>query len=91
MRAQQDFLKSQYMFNLFSINPAYAGSRDVMEVSLSHRSQWVGFEGAPQTQVLSVHAPLTKRKSVLDYNYLMIKLGHVKSRVLILHTLIISD
>lgn len=62
MRAQQDFLKSQYMFNLFSINPAYAGSRDVMEVSLSHRSQWVGFEGAPQTQVLSIHAPLTKKK-----------------------------
>jgi type IX secretion system PorP/SprF family membrane protein len=50
------------MFNLFSINPAYAGSRDVMEVSISNRAQWVGFEGAPQTQVLSIHAPITKKK-----------------------------
>jgi type IX secretion system PorP/SprF family membrane protein len=62
MHAQQDFLKSQYMFNLFSINPAYAGSRDVLEASLSHRAQWVGFDGAPRTQVLTLHAPVTKKK-----------------------------
>jgi type IX secretion system PorP/SprF family membrane protein len=60
--AQQDFLNSQYMFNLQNINPAYTGSKDVLSASLSHRSQWVGFEGAPSTQVLSVHAPITKLK-----------------------------
>ncbi len=60
--AQQDFLNSQYMFNLFNINPAYTGNKDVLSASLSHRSQWVGFEGAPSTQVLSVHAPITKLK-----------------------------
>jgi type IX secretion system PorP/SprF family membrane protein len=60
--AQQDFLNSQYMFNLFAINPAYAGSRDVMELNISNRAQWVGFDGAPQTQVLSIHAPITKKK-----------------------------
>jgi type IX secretion system PorP/SprF family membrane protein len=60
--AQQDFINSQYMFNLININPAYTGSKDVLSTSLSHRSQWVGFEGAPSTQVLSIPAPITKLK-----------------------------
>lgn len=60
--AQQDFINSQYMFNLININPAYTGSKDVLSASLSHRSQWVGFEGAPSTQSLTVHAPITKLK-----------------------------
>jgi type IX secretion system PorP/SprF family membrane protein len=50
------------MFNLFSINPAYAGSNDVLSVNVSHRSQFVGFEGAPNTQQFSIHAPVTKKK-----------------------------
>lgn len=62
LSAQQDFVQTQYMFNLFSINPAYAGSKNTMEVNLSHRSQWVGLEGAPQTQVLSIHAPVFRKK-----------------------------
>ncbi len=60
--AQQDFQQSQYMFNLFSINPAYAGSHDALSINVSHRSQFVGFEGAPNTQLLSIHAPVTKKK-----------------------------
>ena len=60
--AQQDLVQTQYMFNLFSINPAYAGSKNTMDVNLSHRSQWVGLEGAPQTQVLSIHAPVMQKK-----------------------------
>ncbi|MFN3918593.1 MAG: type IX secretion system membrane protein PorP/SprF [Flavobacteriales bacterium] len=59
-KAQQDFQNTQYMFNQFVINPAYAGSKDELSVNLSHRSQWVGFEGAPQTQVFNIHAPLKK-------------------------------
>mgnify|MGYP006086144031 FL=1 len=60
--AQQDFQNSQYMFNLFSINPAYAGSNDALSINVSHRSQFVGFEGAPNTQQFSIHAPVTKKK-----------------------------
>jgi type IX secretion system PorP/SprF family membrane protein len=40
------------------INPAYAGSQEVLSVSLSHRSQWVGLQGAPNTQNLCIHGPL---------------------------------
>lgn len=60
--AQHTPLTSQYLFNGLLINPAYAGSRDALAANLTWRNQWVGFEGAPNTQVLSIHAPLSRRK-----------------------------
>lgn len=60
--AQHTPLTSQYLFNGLLINPAYAGSRDALTANLTWRDQWVGFEGAPSTQVLSVHTPLSRRK-----------------------------
>lgn len=64
-------LTSQYLFNGLVINPAYAGSRDALAANLTYRHQWVGFEGAPVTQMLSVHAPIGRRKlglGLLVYN-----------------------
>ncbi|MEX1001379.1 MAG: type IX secretion system membrane protein PorP/SprF [Crocinitomicaceae bacterium] len=58
--AQQDALYSQYMYNPFAINPAYAGSRNSYSAVLLHRSQWVGMPGAPQTQSFALHAPAAK-------------------------------
>lgn len=55
-------LTSQYLFNGLAINPAYAGSRDVLSATLTHRQQWVGFDGAPITQNISVHAPVKRSK-----------------------------
>lgn len=60
--AQQDPMFSQYMFNILSINPAYAGSADRISAVGIHRSQWVNFEGAPVTQTVTVHAPLRKER-----------------------------
>ena len=60
--AQHTPLTSQYLFNGLLINPAYAGSRDALAANLTWRNQWVGFAGAPNTQILSVHAPLSRRK-----------------------------
>ena len=59
--AQQDAIYSQYMFNPFAINPAYAGSRNSISAVLLHRSQWVGIDGAPRTQTLAIHAPVNKK------------------------------
>ncbi len=53
---------TQYMYNTISINPAYAGSRDGFSIVGLHRSQWADFEGAPTTQTLSVHSPLSNDK-----------------------------
>ena len=56
--AQQQPLSTMYMWNQLIINPAYAGSRDAITASAVWREQWVGLEGAPSTQVLSIHSPL---------------------------------
>lgn len=56
--AQQEAQYSQYMYNTISVNPAYAGSRNVLSVLALHRSQWVGFEGAPTTNTFSINTPI---------------------------------
>lgn len=55
---QQDAQYTQYMYNTISINPAYAGNRDVLSIVGLHRNQWVGIDGAPRTSTLSLHTPL---------------------------------
>ncbi len=56
--AQHTAVTSQYMFNNLVINPAFTGALDAFSVSVSHRSQWLGLNGAPETQNFSVHGPL---------------------------------
>jgi type IX secretion system PorP/SprF family membrane protein len=58
--AQQDEQSSLYMFNSLQFNPAYAGSRGALNATFINRAQWVGLEGAPVTQFLSLHAPFAR-------------------------------
>lgn len=55
--AQQDAQYTQYMYNTLSVNPAYAGSRDVFSLVGLYRAQWIGLEGAPRTFTASAHTP----------------------------------
>jgi len=73
--AQQLPQFTQYMFNTISINPAYAGSRETLSMVGLHRSQWVGLDGAPTTQTLSVHAPLRNEKVGLGVSFINDELG----------------
>ncbi|MEL6975858.1 MAG: type IX secretion system membrane protein PorP/SprF [Bacteroidota bacterium] len=57
---QQDPQYTQYMYNTLSVNPAYSGSRGHLSALVMHRSQWVGINGAPTTQVLAVDGPVGK-------------------------------
>lgn len=56
--AQQDPQYTQYMYNHSNINPAYAGSREGLNIFGLYRTQWVGLEGAPKTATISVNTPL---------------------------------
>jgi len=56
--AQQDVMFTHYSFNTLAVNPAFAGSRNVLSATALHRSQWVGFDGAPNSQNVSIHSPL---------------------------------
>jgi len=58
MQAQQDPQYTQYMYNTININPAYAGSREALSVFALHRTQWVGLDGAPVTNTISINSPI---------------------------------
>ena len=59
--AQQDPQYTQYMLNTIVVNPAYAGAGNVLSISALHRSQWIGLDGAPETQTISIQSPLSER------------------------------
>jgi type IX secretion system PorP/SprF family membrane protein len=59
VHAQQDPHFTQYFDNALFVNPAYAGSKGVMNITGLHREQWVGFDGRPRSTTLSLHSPLT--------------------------------
>jgi len=58
--AQQDPQFTQYMYNTLSVNSAYAGSRGHIAITGIHRTQWVGIDGAPESQTLSFDSPVGK-------------------------------
>ncbi len=62
--AQQDAQYTQYMYNTLSINPAYAGQRDVLSALLLYRTQWVGLDGAPDSGTFNIHSPIGESKKV---------------------------
>lgn len=62
LNAQQDVMVSQYMFNGLFLNPAYAGSHKYFSSTLLHRSQWVGFDGAPKTTLIAFDGPVFYEK-----------------------------
>ncbi|WP_410487067.1 type IX secretion system membrane protein PorP/SprF [Spongiivirga sp. MCCC 1A20706] len=56
--AQQDPSYTLYNYNMNVVNPAYAGSSEQSQLNINFRSQWVGLEGAPETQSLSLGIPI---------------------------------
>jgi type IX secretion system PorP/SprF family membrane protein len=56
IQAQQDPQFSLNKLNQLAVNPGYAGSSSLINVSLLNRYQWVGFPGAPVTTVFNVDA-----------------------------------
>jgi type IX secretion system PorP/SprF family membrane protein len=61
--AQQDLQYSHYIFNPHVINPAITGTRDVANLNLSYRNQWLSFPGAPKTIAATFTAPFSKDKA----------------------------
>jgi len=58
LNAQTERQVSQFMFDHISINPAYAGSYDMITASAILRQQWFGFgDGTPQDVILNLDAP----------------------------------
>ena len=56
--AQVPGVVTQYMHNALPLNPAFAGSAGHFTSAASYRAQWAGFDGAPTTNVFSLHTPV---------------------------------
>ncbi|WP_396145367.1 type IX secretion system membrane protein PorP/SprF [Flavobacterium sp.] len=73
--SQQDSQYTQYMYNTININPAYAGSRGVLSVFGLHRSQWVGLDGAPVTNAITINSPIENTNLGVGLSFVNDRLG----------------
>ncbi len=55
---QNQFHLSQYMVHHPLINPASVGAFENLNGALFYRSQWVGFDGAPQVAGFNINSPI---------------------------------
>lgn len=58
LMAQQDPQFTQFMHSRLIYNPGYAGTSNAICANLLYRQQWVNFQGAPQTGLLSFDMPI---------------------------------
>jgi len=77
-KAQQDPVFTQYLNNVLTVQPAYAGSQGTLNVTALSRQQWVGFDGAPSTNTLTVQAPLNSYNVGLGVSIMNDSWGPVK-------------
>ena len=75
LKAQQDPMYTQYMFNTQVINPAYAGTWESLSFMVLARQQWAGFDGAPQTYTFSAQIPLKNERTALGLDLISDKIG----------------
>jgi type IX secretion system PorP/SprF family membrane protein len=73
--AQQDSQFTQYMYNPVNFNPAYAGSREVLSIFGMHRTQWVGLDGAPVTNTVSIHTPIENSNVGIGLSFINDRIG----------------
>ena len=78
LNAQQDAMFTKYMFNSLVYNPAYAGYYDHMYISALYRNQWLGVDGAPTTQTLTLHTPLKNNRVGVGFHVLNDAIGPVE-------------
>jgi len=64
-KAQQEAQYTHFMYNQQLYNPAYVGSRNTASFTGIHRSQWLGFEGAPSSQLISFQTPIMRKRAGL--------------------------
>ena len=73
--AQQDIMMSTKMENLSLLNPAYKSASDRATFILQHRSQWVGFDGAPMTDIINYNSSTLLRSINYGVSLINDKIG----------------
>lgn len=73
--AQQDEQYTQFMFNKLRYNSAYAGSNNALNFTAIYRNQWINFNGAPKTQIVSFDMPVANYRVGLGGNVVVQTIG----------------
>jgi type IX secretion system PorP/SprF family membrane protein len=81
--AQNDPMFTHFMYHEHVFNPAVAGNARAITVGLLARQQWIGFKGAPSTQLLNAYGYIPKIKGGVGLVVANDMLG--KERSLTLH------
>ena len=76
--AQQDPLFTYYTSNSTLVNPAIAGSNKTLHMMVVHRSQWMGFNGAPTSSVFAFSTPLYQKGLGVGASFIDDRIGYVQ-------------
>jgi type IX secretion system PorP/SprF family membrane protein len=76
---QNDPMINHYMYNEHVYNPANAGNTKTINVGLLARQQWIGFKGAPSTQLLNAYGYIPKIKGGIGMVLVNDRLGNERS------------
>ena len=76
--AQQEVQFTHYMYNTLTVNPAYAGSKGMLNMSALMRQQWIGIDGAPVTQNFIIHSPIVSKNIGVGLSFLNDKAGPIQ-------------
>ena len=75
LSAQQEAQNTQFFYFKQGYNPGYAGSREAFCMSAIYRQQWIGIDGAPESQLLSFSLPLFNQKVGVGANITRTSVG----------------
>lgn len=73
--SQQEAQFTQFMHYRQGLNPGFVGSEENINIMVMSRNQWLGLEGAPQTQLISVTAPILNQRIGVGGNILRQTIG----------------
>ena len=79
VNGQQEVIFSQYMFNHQSLNPGYSGAKEYTNFTILHRSQWLNFEGAPESQAFTFNHKMTPKNIGFGISGVNDKIGPMTS------------
>lgn len=77
--AQQDPVYAQYLNNPYILNPAYAGSSNMLNAQLQYRLQWIGFAGNPVTANFNAHSSFFQNKMGVGLQVIRDEIGENKN------------
>ncbi len=66
---QRELNMSQYMYNRYTINPAFGGAHESLSLYGSYRKKWLGFDESPTSAFFTLNSPLKNENVALGAQF----------------------